>query len=84
MQPITVTRQHLDAVRNVEGILRAHRGRYVSAHKIFLDAAGAGTMTMALYRDGSIARWYAGDTDEPLGLGAAESARKLIATHTSN
>lgn len=83
MQPIAVTSEHVNAVRNVEGVLRARRGTYVASHKIMFDVAGIGTMSMALYRDG-VARWYAEDSDEVIGFDVAQSARKLIASRRSS
>lgn len=83
MQPIAVTSEHVNAVRGVEGVLRARRGTYVASHKIIFDVVGIGTMSMALYRDG-VARWYEGDSDTILGFGAAQSARKLIASRSSS
>lgn len=83
MQPIAVTSEHVNAVRGVEGVLRARRGTHVTSHKIMFDVAGIGTMSMALYRDG-VARWYEGDSDTILGFGAAQSARKLIASRSSS
>lgn len=74
MQPIAVTAAHVNAVRGVEGVLRARRGTYV---------AGIGTLSMALYRDG-VARWSAGDSDEVIGFGPAQSARNLIASRSSS
>lgn len=44
---------------------------------------GIGTLSIALYRDG-VARWYAGDSDEVIGFGAAQSARNLIASRSSS
>lgn len=79
MQPIAVSAEHVNAVRGVKGVRRARRGGYVNAHKVFLDVPGAGRLTMALYRVNGVARWYEGDTDNVLGLGAARSARALIA-----
>lgn len=83
MQPIAVTNEHVNAVRNVEGVLRARRGTYVASHKIIFDVAGIGTMSIALYRNGR-ARWYAGDSDEVIGFGPAQSARNLIASRSSS
>ena len=83
MQPIAVTSEHVNAVRGVEGVLRARRGTYVASHKIMFDVAGIGTLSMALYRDG-VARWYAGDSDEVIGFGLEQSVRKLIASRRSS
>lgn len=41
-------------------------------------------LAMALYRVNGITRWYESDSDDVLGFGAAQSARKLIAFRTSN
>ena len=84
MQPVAVTAAHVTAVRGVEDVLRARRGQYVSAHKLFFDVAGAGTLSMALYRVNGIVRWYESDRDDVLVFGADQSARKLIAFRTSN
>jgi|GEM_PF-3429852 hypothetical protein len=84
MQPVSVTSEHVNDVRQVEGVLRVRRGQYVSAHKIFFDVTGVGTLSMALYRGNGVARWYAGDSDEIVGFGAAASARRLISARTSD
>ena len=54
-----------------------------ASHKIIFDVAGIGTMSIALYRNGR-ARWYAGDSDEVIGFGPAQSARNLIASRSSS
>ena len=79
MQPVAATAAHVNAVRNVEGVLRARRGTYVASHKIIFDVASGGTLSMALFRVNGVSRWCAGDSDDIVGFGAAESARKLIA-----
>ncbi len=84
MQPVTATAAHVNAVRGVKGVLRARRGTYVASHKIIFDVAGIGTLSMALHRVNSVARWYEGDSDKAIGLGAAQRARKLIASRSSS
>ena len=83
MQPVTATAAHVNAVQGVEGVLRARRGTHLTSHKIIFDVAGIGTLSIALYRDG-VARWYAGDSDEVIGFGPAQSARNLIASRSSS
>lgn len=79
MQPVAATAAHVNVVRNVEGVLRARRGTYISSHKILFDVAGIGTLSMALCRVNGVCRWCAGDSGDIVGFEAAESARTLIA-----
>ena len=84
MQPVAAPASHVNAVRRVEGVLRARRGTYVASHKVILDVAGIGTLSMALYRVNSVARWYEGDSDTILGNDVTQSARNLIASRRSS
>lgn len=79
MQPVAASAAHVNAVRRVEGVLRARRGTYVASHKIMFDVTGIGTLSMALYRAG-VARWYEGNSDTILGIDVTQSARNLIAS----
>lgn len=79
MQPVAATKAHVNAVRGIDGVLRARRGTYVASHKIIFDVASGGTLSMALFRVNGVSRWCAGDSDDIVGFEAAESARTLIA-----